>query len=579
MKLLKVFYQYIWRYKWLFILGSVLLIVAQIGYNVANYYVKFLFDALSNGVSDPYTVINIIAGFIFVNLLSMVIGICAWTVTDKYMFESGRDLKLEIVAHLHDLDFSYHASKKSGSLISAIRRGDSAFFSYNNELNREIMVIVVDFVFIVVAFFGLNWELSMIVLFSVVIMLSLTGLLLRRNIKARRAFNKVEDDISGIVADNLINFETVKFFAKEKFEQRRLRSSYRTWLARIWGYSYSFREIEVVTSLVEVTSLAAIFGISLWMTSTGALSTGNFVLVITFALKFYPQMFNLVFRLREIAKDHTDLEKYFQILDEEPEVKDRVNAGVMEHITGEIAFNNVAFGYRQDSLVINGLELKIKPNESVAFVGLSGAGKTTLVKLLLRFYDVSSGSITIDGTDIRDVTKTSLRANIGIVPQEPILFNDTIGYNIGYPQPKADLEEIRHSAQMANLDGFIESLPEKYETQVGERGIKLSGGQKQRLAIARVFLANPEVLIFDEATSQLDSESESLIQDALWKVAKNKTTIIIAHRLSTVMRADRIIVLDQGKIREEGTHSELVDKTDSLYKKLWDLQRGGLLIE
>lgn len=579
MKLLRVFYQYVWRYKWTFILGSFLLILAQIAYNISSYYVKFLFDAVSNGTNDPYTVVNIIAGFIFVNLLAMLVGLFAWTVTDKYIFEAGRDLKIEIVSHLHDLDFSYHASKKSGSLISAIRRGDSAFFSFNHELNREILVIFVDFIFILVAFSAVNWQLATVVLVSVLIMLSLTGFMLKRNIVARRAFNKIDDEIAGIVADNLINFETVKFFAKESFEQKRLKKSYRTWATKLWGYSYSFREIEVITSLVEVTSLALIFGLSLWMYSTGVLTPGNFALIITFTIKFYPQMFNLVFRLREIAKQHTDLEKYFQILDVKPDVMDRPDAGVLQHITGEIAFNKIAFGYRKETKVIKELDFKIKPNESVAFVGLSGAGKTTLVKLLLRFYDVTSGSITIDGTDIRDVTKTSLRANIGIVPQEPILFNDTIGYNIGYPQPKADLEEIRHASQMANLDGFIESLPEKYDTQVGERGIKLSGGQKQRLAIARVFLANPEVLIFDEATSQLDSESEGLIQDALWKVAKNKTTIIIAHRLSTVMRADRIIVLDEGRIREEGTHSDLIDRSDSLYKKLWDLQRGGLLVQ
>ena len=260
-----------------------------------------------------------------------------------------------------------------------------------------------------------------------------------------------------------------------------------------------------------------------------------------------------------------------------PEVTDAPNPDELPLVQGEIKFENVGFFYRKNVEVIHGLDLTIKPNESVALVGVSGAGKSTLVKLLLRFYDVTSGSIKLDGHDIRDLSKATLRSAIGIVPQEPILFNETIGYNISYPKPGLDMDTMREAARMANLDTFIESLPEKYDTEVGERGIKLSGGQKQRLAIARIFVADCPVMIFDEATSQLDSESEKLIQDALWKIAKDKTTIIIAHRLSTVMRADRIIVMENGGIAEVGTHQELIARAGGIYKKLWDMQRGGML--
>ena len=286
-----------------------------------------------------------------------------------------------------------------------------------------------------------------------------------------------------------------------------------------------------------------------------------------------------MFRLRELAKNYTDLEKFIAILDIYPEVKDPVSPKVLNNPHGDISFKNVSFAYYESKEIMHNFNLNIKDGESVAFVGPSGAGKTTIIKLLLRFFDCLSGSISIDGVDIKDLKKTYLRKIIGMVPQEPVLFNDTILYNISYPNKNATLEDVRKAASAANLDNFIESLPKKYETKVGERGIKLSGGQKQRLAIARVFLANTPILIFDEATSQLDSISEKLIQNSLWKVAKSKTAIIIAHRLSTVMRADRIIVLDKGRIIEEGAHKDLINTKNGLYKQLWTMQRGGLLLE
>jgi ATP-binding cassette subfamily B protein len=323
----------------------------------------------------------------------------------------------------------------------------------------------------------------------------------------------------------------------------------------------------------------AIFILTLNLYSLNQITTGDIVLIITFIFRFYPQFFNLIFRLREVAKSYTDLEKYFEILDIYPDVKESENPKELLNTHGEIKFENVEFSYNNKTVVMSDLNLTIKDSESIALVGPSGAGKTTIVKLLLRFHDCTKGSISIDGIDIRDIKKSVLRRAIGMVPQEPVLFNDSIFYNISYPKDNATLEDVKLAAKAANLDNFIEKLPKKYDTQVGERGIKLSGGQKQRLAIARVFLANTPILIFDEATSQLDSVSEKLIQDSLWKIAKSKTTIIIAHRLSTVMRADRIIVLDEGKIIEEGTHKDLISKDEGLYKKLWNMQRGGLLLE
>jgi ABC-type multidrug transport system fused ATPase/permease subunit len=274
-----------------------------------------------------------------------------------------------------------------------------------------------------------------------------------------------------------------------------------------------------------------------------------------------------------VAKDYADIEKYFQLLDFQIEVKDPEKPVYLKNISGEITFRNIRFAYKNRSKeTINGISLKIAPGEAVALVGRSGSGKTTLVKLLMRFYDLGSGQILLDGTDITRLTKKHLRSFIGVVPQEPILFNNTIKYNIKYGNPKATAAEIRQASKIANIDSFIQELPKKYDTEVGERGVKLSGGQKQRLAIARMILSNPSIVIFDEATSQLDSEAEKLIQDAFWKARRGKTTIIIAHRLSTIMKADRIVVLEKGKVVETGTHESLLKKKNSLYSKFWNLQ-------
>jgi ATP-binding cassette subfamily B protein len=303
------------------------------------------------------------------------------------------------------------------------------------------------------------------------------------------------------------------------------------------------------------------------------MTIGDFVLVVGFVSAFYPRLFDLVFSFRDIAKNYADIEKYFGVLDYDIQIKDPQKPVDVPGISGEIEFKNVSFSYgerKEDT--VSGVDLKVRQGQSVALVGRSGSGKTTLIRLLVRFYDVDKGKITIDDIDIRDFTKANLRSFIGVVPQEPILFNNTIGYNIGYGKEEATKKEIKAAAKMANIDKFIESLPKKYNTQVGERGIKVSGGQKQRLAIARMILSDPEIIIFDEATSQLDSESERLIQEAFWKVVKNKTTIIIAHRLSTAMRADKIVVLEKGKIIESGSHKALLEEKDSLYGYFWDLQ-------
>ena len=298
------------------------------------------------------------------------------------------------------------------------------------------------------------------------------------------------------------------------------------------------------------------------------------MLITGFLSNFYPKLWDLVWGTRDLAKNYADIDKYFQLLDYDVEVKDPIDPIEKQHTVGQIEFKNVSHSYKGGTKnAIKNLSLSINKGESIAFVGRSGSGKTTITKLLMRFFDPSSGKIEIDGINIKKFTKSTLRGFFGVVPQEAVLFNNTIGYNIGYGSAKQNYEDIKNAANLANISDFIESLPEKYETNVGERGIKLSGGQKQRLAIARMIMSNPDIIIFDEATSHLDSESEKLIQDAFWNYAKNKTTIVIAHRLSTVSKADRIVVMDKGKIVEIGKHEELLKNKDGIYSKLWNIQK------
>ena len=289
---------------------------------------------------------------------------------------------------------------------------------------------------------------------------------------------------------------------------------------------------------------------------------------------YFPKLWNLIWGIRDIAKTYADIQKYFGLLDYKINVADPLKPTVLSQIKGLVEFKNVSFAYsdQQQIKTVRDFNLKIQPGQAIALVGKSGSCKTTLVKLLMRFYDVDGGSVSVDGVNVKNLTKSNLRSFIGVVPQEPVLFNNTIAYNIGYGRTNTTTGEIKAAARLANIDGFIESLPKKYATEVGERGVKLSGGQKQRLAIARMILSDPKIIVFDEATSQLDSESERLIQESFWKAAEGKTTIIIAHRLSTVMRANKIIVMEKGAIKETGTHISLLNQKSSLYKRFWDLQ-------
>lgn len=571
LKTLKVFYNFILEKKGLFATFIATVVTSAILYNISPYFYKLFVDTIPS--LDYSKLVKLLIIFIGVRITASLTDIASFTLGDTVIINATKNARAKIFKYVQDLDFAFHTSKSTGSLISVFKRGDGAFWAIFYAIHHKISDIVVSFALMAYFFVNTNKTIGLILFISILLAITATYFLVKLNIRLRSKFNEEEDKISGHIVDNLINYETVKLFAKEKWEYDRLMKSFKPWKKALWNFFLSFRLIDIVLGIIVNTTLALILLIALRLSVDGVITIGDFVLVASFLGTFLYKLWDLVFSLRDIAKNYSDIQKYFGILDFDIKVKDPKSPVKLTRVLGEIEFNKVRFSYAgrlKDA--INGISLHIRQGQSIAFVGRSGSGKTTLVRLLMRFFDTDKGTITIDGENIKNFTKSDLRSHMGVVPQEPILFNNTISYNIGYGKNNTTLKEIRAAAKLANIDQFIETLPKKYKTLVGERGVKLSGGQKQRVAIARMILADPEIVIFDEATSQLDSESEKLIQEAFWKAAKNKTTFIIAHRLSTIMKADKIVVLENGKIVEVGTHQELLNKKESLYKYLWEMQ-------
>ena len=556
-------------------LGYIILVVSAVLAgaldNLVPYFYKIFVEAIPT--LNYQTLFKILVYYIATSVASLLFIEISFWFGDKVTFDAAKTARQTIFAWIQELDMVFHSGKSTGSLISAFKRGDGAFFDLFFVLHHRILDILVSIAVMSFFFISLDLRIAAIAGASIVLTLIVARVFISLNIKRRKMFNEEEDNVSSVITDNLINYETVKLFAREKFEKTRLARAFVPWSKTLWNFTLTYRYIDIALGTIFNVAIFVILLLSIGMATNLKMDVGNFVLVTAFISILFPRLWDLVWSLRDISKSFTDLEKYFGLLDYAIEVKDPEKPVKVGHVYGEIEFDNAYFAYKNRvKNAINGISLKIEQGQSIALVGRSGSGKTTLVKLLMRFYDLTNGSISIDGINIKDFTKSTLRSFVGVVPQEPILFNNTIAYNIGYGKDRTTLAEIKAAARLANIDKFIESLPEKYETEVGERGVKLSGGQKQRLAIARMILSDPDIVIFDEATSHLDSESEKLIQDAFWKARNGKTTIIVAHRLSTIMRADKIVVTENGKIKEIGTHKSLLAKKDSLYSHFWNLQ-------
>ncbi|HOY61402.1 MAG TPA: ABC transporter ATP-binding protein [Candidatus Woesebacteria bacterium] len=575
MKSLRTFYHYLGKYKWrmLFFLSITTLTVFL--ETIRPYWLKGILDNAQN--NNFPVVFNYLILFGVSTVGANLISAFSYYIGDKVVIPFSREIRETIFQKVLELDFAYHVNKNTGSLISAFRRGDNAIFSIFDSIHHELFRVLIALIVTLYFLFNASPSIGFSLLILFVVNIFLIWWLIKINLKYRKDFNDAEDNISGIITDSLINYETVKFFAAEEKERQRLSLSFDTWSQKFWGFTNSFRLMDISIGTTSGLGILFILWLAIKKLNNG-FTLGDLVMVSGFITGFYYQFFNLFFRIRDIAKSITDLDKYFSILENETEVEDPVLPQTLKHPQGSLLFTNLSFAYPgNNGRILDGINLEIKSGEQVAFVGRSGAGKTTLIKLLLRFYDPTAGSIKFDGVDIRSFTKSYLRSLMAVVPQEPILFNNTIKFNLSYGKEKAKMSEIRKAAADANILTFIENLPQKWQTEVGERGIKLSGGQKQRLAIARALLTNPKILIFDEATSNLDSESERQIQKALKIASQDRTVIIIAHRFSTIRNADKIVVLSNGIIAEIGKHRELIAK-NGLYKMLWTLQSKGKLI-
>ncbi len=475
--------------------------------------------------------------------------------------------------HVHDLSLRFHLERKTGALSRVLERGKTAvdLIIRMGFLNLIPTMLEVTFVCLLFGFY-FGWPLVAIVLSMIGLYSWFSFYFSDKRIAIRREYIAADTEASVRAVDSLLNYETVKYFGNERWEADRFDSSMARYeRATIKTYS-SLAVLNAGQAVIFTTGMVLAMLLAARGIARGTMTVGDFVLVNAVFIQLYQPLNFMGMIYREIKQALVDIEAMFTLLGELPEVKDKPGAKSLRVSKGAIAFENVAFAYDEERPILRGVDFEVPAGHMVALVGPSGAGKSTISRLLYRFYDVKSGRILIDGQDIRDVTQESLRAAIGIVPQDTVLFNDTIEYNIRYGRIRATDEEVREAARLAQIDGFIQQLPQGYQSMVGERGLKLSGGEKQRVAIARTILKAPPILMLDEATSALDSFTEKEIQASLERIAENRTTLVIAHRLSTVIHADTILVMDKGQIVERGTHLSLLAE-GGLYAGLWTRQR------
>jgi ATP-binding cassette subfamily B protein len=575
---LQTLFPYLWVYKWRVLAALACLIGAKMANVGVPLVLKRLIDALSISPSNPQALLVLPLGAL-VAYGALRLSTTVFTELREFLFarvtqRAVRTIALQVFRHLHALSLRFHLNRQTGGMTRDIERGTRGVSSLISYTLFNILPTLVE-ITLVLGYLITHYDVwfSVITAGALVIYISFTVLVTNWRTHFRRTMNDLDSKANTKAIDSLINYETVKYFGNEDYEAKRYDEGLKNFENAAVKSQTSLSVLNTGQSLIIATAVTLI----LWRATVGvidgSMSLGDLVLVNSFMIQLYIPLNFLGVIYREIKQSLADMERLFALLDQNREVADSEGATALVTHGARVAFNHVEFSYETKRQILFDVDFTIPAGTTTAVVGHSGSGKSTMSRLLFRFYDVNAGAITIDGQDVRAVTQESLRAAIGIVPQDTVLFNDTIEYNIAYGKPGASKQDIVAAARAASIHDFIESLPDGYATMVGERGLKLSGGEKQRVAIARTLLKDPAILIFDEATSALDSKAEQAIQAQLKEIAKNRTTLVIAHRLSTVADAQQILVLDHGRIVERGTHQSLLAEK-GLYAQMWERQQA-----
>jgi len=560
--------------------ATVFLVVAKLVLMLVPYFFKWATDALNGQFAAPDYVPALLVGPVMLVLAYNVVRVVQLgfnQLRDALFASVGqhavRQLAFRTFQHMHQLSLRFHLERRTGGLSRIIERGVKGIEAIVRFTILNTAPTVLEFALTAVIFaVAYGWIYVAIIAVTVWLYTWFTVKASDWRIVIRREMNDSDTDANTKAIDSLLNFETVKYFGNERMEAERFDRSmarYESAATKTWT---SLGWLNFGQGMILGVGMAAAMGLSAWEVMQGTQTLGDFVFINAMLIQLSIPLNFIGFIYREIRQGLTDIENMFELLDVPQEVRDAPGAEPLKITDGAVRFDDVHFAYDPQRPILKGISFEVPAGKTVAIVGPSGAGKSTLSRLLFRFYDIQSGRISIDGQDIAGVTQESLRAAIGMVPQDTVLFNDTIAYNIRYGRPSATEEEVREAARLAQISGFVERLPEGYKAMVGERGLKLSGGEKQRVAIARTILKAPPILMLDEATSALDTHTEQEIQAALDFVSRGRTTLVIAHRLSTVIGADEIIVLKDGLIAERGTHRDLLAH-DGLYRAMWDRQR------
>ena len=575
---LKGMLPFLWEFRGraLFALGCLVLSkVANVGIPVV---LKHIVEHFERAKDDPAMLaavlpLSLLLAYGLLKLGASLFNELRDIVFAKVRYRAMRRLSTRVMEHLHRLSLGFHLDRKTGAVSRDLERGTRSVSQIMNYMAFSVLPILVEFslvAFILLREYSPVFALAMFG--SVVVYVLVTFAITEWRMDFRHYMNRLDSQANNQAFDSLINYETVKYFGNERMELDRYDATLSEWEDWAVKSQTSMSILNFGQGAVIALGVTLVMYLAMRGVVTGEIGIGDLVLLNAFLLQLFLPLGFLGIVYRQIKYSLADMDLIFKLLEREPEITDRPDAPDLEVSGGSIRFEGVDFAYQPQRQILHGLDLEVATGRKVAVVGHSGAGKSTLARLIYRFYDVNAGRITIDGQDVRDVTQDSLRAAIGIVPQDTVLFNESIFYNIAYGRPQASRTEVEHAAAMAHIRDFVDGLPEGWETVVGERGLKLSGGEKQRVAIARAILKDPQILIFDEATSSLDSRTEQAIQETLAEVAARHTTLVIAHRLSTVVDADQILVMSAGRIVERGTHKELLAAA-GVYHGMWELQQ------